>query len=126
MACHAFAHRVEDDKAVGIRNYGVRPSGGDVLTDAVVRRKALHAASILALDDVGEQLVALHVINKSAAHKVIAHVVPINFFAEREKNLWRAKTHVAVDNVVPERTRAHGHAKTQGCVLRVHTQGFLV
>lgn len=105
LGCHASARGVESREAVGIGNNRVRPSGGDILADAVVGRHALHPASILSLNHVGKQLVPLHVVDKSAADKVVPHVVPIHFFAERGKDLGGAKTHMAIHNVVSANKR---------------------
>ncbi len=82
LGSHAFALRVKHAKNICIRNDGVRPSGGDVFADTVVGGQALNAASILALNDMSKQFIALHVINKCAVNKVFAHVVPIHFFTE--------------------------------------------
>ena len=100
LGCHASSGRVKHGEAIGIRNYGVRPSCGDVFADTVIGGQALDAAGILALDYVSKQFVTVHVINERAADEVVSHVVPINFFTERGKNLGRAKANVTVNNIV--------------------------
>lgn len=96
---------------IGIRNYGVRPSGGDVFADTVVRRQAFDTASVLALDDVSKQFVALHVVNECAVDEVFAHVVPVHFFAEGSEDLGGAETNVAVNDIISKTRRQE--ARTQ-------------
>ncbi len=108
---HATAHRVEQMEDIGVRNYGVRPSGGDVFADTVVGRQAFNTASVLALDDMGEQFVALHVVDECAVNKVLAHVVPVYFFTEGSKDLGGAETNVAVNDIISKKTTS-GRART--------------
>jgi hypothetical protein len=93
---------------IGVRNYGVRPSGGDVFADTVVRRQAFNTAGVLPLDDMSEQFVALHVVDECAMDKVFAHIVPVYFFTEGSKNLGGAETNVAVNDIISKKTTSGG------------------